>query len=646
VNRFIPQAWRAAGRWSLFALVLIFVSAPAAHAQRDDERMDHLKDQIRQLEIVVTGTKSPGEKTRLDEKLQRLKQELAILEQRQTLESRERALQIEQPVGTLDELRDRLRAIDSTVEEAEARAKELASRRKQAAAERDAVATQGQAERGKSAASSDRIAELDERKFTKNEEVRALALEREAAEAEVELARDADRLRGWLKSAEAAGAHASVRALLDAYGRLRSAHTAGDEMVALANNYGQSVKLSQNSLELAQQKLAKFDEELALLEKQTGFFSRDAAMDRLLAQQRSQKNALVERMPFMVRQVEALKRAQEIQRERSRLATLATVAEQDHFEELASSYVHRLRWPTLAIVGLVLLYFLIAYGLLPFRYRNEGLLLARRLSCYLLVVVGAGVIAGFLFDDISMVAATLGVVSAGVVISLQDVCTSGFGWFVIMAGGKFRIGDRLEIDGVRGDVIDIQLLRTTLIEINGWLGTDAPTGRVVIVPNNFIFKTKVFNFTHGHPFIWHKIDVTVTYSTPVASALSLFQRILEEETREEFEAARLAASAMQKRYGVEDADYRPKIYTQIADSGVTLTLFYVTHYRRNSMTRNRINRRLIAEMETHTHIQFAYHTMHVLQGKIAPDAPTAVLGADVTTPPFPVRNTPPIVPRS
>ena len=94
-----------------------------------------------------------------------------------------------------------------------------------------------------------------------------------------------------------------------------------------------------------------------------------------------------------------------------------------------------------------------------------------------------------------------------------------------MAGGKLNIGDRLEVDGTRGDVIDIQLLRTTLVEINGWLGVDQPTGRVILIPNNFVFKNKVFNYTHGHPFIWGKIEVTVTYSTPIAGAFLYSARL-------------------------------------------------------------------------------------------------------------------------
>jgi small-conductance mechanosensitive channel len=152
-----------------------------------------------------------------------------------------------------------------------------------------------------------------------------------------------------------------------------------------------------------------------------------------------------------------------------------------------------------------------------------------------------------MFDDLSMVAATMGIVSAALVIALQEA-TSAFGWFVIMMGSKFGIGDRLEIDGTRGDVIDIQLLRTTLVEVNGWLGVDEPTGRIILVPNNFIFNNKIFNYTHGHPFVWGKIDVTVGFNCAEAAA-ALFQRVLME--RPGRVRGRTAAQRMRRRYGVD-----------------------------------------------------------------------------------------------
>jgi small-conductance mechanosensitive channel len=333
--------------------------------------------------------------------------------------------------------------------------------------------------------------------------------------------------------------------------------------------------------------------------------------------------------------VDAIKRSQQALHQRQELASLENAFQEEQFSQLKTAYLQRVRWPALVILGLILFHLLLSYLVFPRFSKGEGLFMSRRLLRYALVFVGVCVVATSLFDDLSMVAATLGIVSAALVIALQDVCTSVAGWAVIMLGGKLGIGDRIEVDGTRGDVLDIQLLRTTMLEINGWLGLDQPTGRVIVIPNNFIFKNKVFNFSHGHPYIWGKVDLTVTFATPVASAMLLFQRVLEEETKEQFADARRAAAKMQRRYGVADADYVPIIYTQIADSGVTLSLFFVSHYRDFPATRNRLNRRLVAELERHHHIQLAYTTLSVLASSPGAVGPSAVLGADYTTPPFP-----------
>ena len=615
------------------ALWIVFVASPL-RAARDDERVANLQEQIRTLQTVVDSAKNPQEKTRLENRLKRLGEELAILQQRQQLEARERDLQTQRSTDPIEVLREKLRGIDTTTEQAEAKLRALGPRRQQAADERDALAAQAAIERGKSGAAGDRVAQVEEQLYTKNEELRALALEFEATDAELDLARDADRLRERIKGIDAPGARASARALLDAYARVRADQKAGTQLGTLSGGLEQNLKVSQSAFALAQQKLAKFDEESALLERQTNFLNRAPRIERLLAEERSQKAALVERMPFLARQIESLRRAQTALRTQQELATLRSAFQQQQLQTLQSAFLQRLRWPGIALAMLLGVNLVLSRVLLPLRYKNETLLLARRLTHYVLMLIAIGIGAAYLFDDISAVATTLGVASAALVISLQDVCASMFGWFVIMSSGKVRIGDRVEIDGVRGDVLDIQLLRTTLLEINGWLGIDQPTGRVIAIANNFIFKSKVFNFNHGHPFIWGKVDVTITFTTPVASALKLFHRVLEEETREDFSAARAAAATMQKRYGVEDADYQPKIYTHLAESGVTLSLVFVSHYKNYSFTRNRINRRLVGELETHQHIQLAYHTLHVLQSTAEPGAPSAILGPDETTAPF------------
>ncbi len=630
----LPLRWRH-GRALLTILVLALAgAAPSVRAAvapaRDDERITRLTEQIKALESVVDGAKNEAEKRRLAANLQQLKDELSILAERQTIEERQRVLAEDLTASPLDTLREKLRAIDRSVEEGETRLRELGVQRKKVGADREALDLQLKSvSRDGKAASNARIADLEEAVFTKNEELRALALQREATEQEIDLARAADLLRTSLKTVEPV-AQPTLRGLFDGYAKLRDDKKADYQAAALASNLEQNLKISQGSLDLLQLKLAKFDEELALLEKQTGgLFNAKPEVDRLLAAQRSQKKALVERLPHIAAQVEALRRAQQAVLARRDLMALQTSSMRDSVETQKETYIRRLRWPAACLIFLIVLYIVIGWLWLPRNRKNEALFLARRLSRYLHILAATGVIAGFLFDDLSMVAAAFGLVSAALVIALKDVFTSIVGWFVTMVGGKMNIGDRLEIDGIKGDVIDIDLLRTTMLEVNGWLGTDQPTGRVISMPNNFIFTKKVFNYSHGHPYVWSKIEFTMTYSTPAGEALALFKRVLEEETQTQFAEARVAASAMRARYGVEDAIYEPKLRMRTGDHGIIFGLYYVAHYKDSTSSRTRITRRVITELEKRPGMQFAFNTIQLLddpQTSGKPPGPTAMWG--------------------
>ena len=599
-----------------------------AGAAQVDERATNLREKIVTLESVVNSTNNAAEKAKLGETLQRLRRELEVLEERQAIEERERQLFATRPNGTVDVLRDRLRSTDVTADDAEARVQRVIARRKQVAAERDAITAQLEAAHEKNPpANTALIVQLRERLFNKSEELRALAMEREAAEGQIDLAREIDRLREGFKDVHAAGEHPSLRSMFEAYTLSSEKRRVDGQLKQLSANFDQNLAVSRAALELAQQKLEKFAEDLALLEKRTGFFNRDVQIERLLAEERSQQGALNERIPFLIRQVEAIEQTQSYLNARQELTSLESTFYAEQLGALRAGYWLRLRWPAVALTGIILVYLLTGFAILPLLYNNESLVLARRLVRYILVVASTVVVAGFLFDDLKVVAAAGGLVSAALVISLQDVCASVFAWFVIMMGGKFGIGDRLEIEGTRGDVIDIDLLRTTLLEVNAWLGTDEPTGRVITMPNNFIFKTKVFNFTHGHPYIWAKIDLTVTNATPVAAAVALFERVVQEEAGAQFALAQAASATMRRRYGVEDAVYKPQVNLQIVDTGVMLSMLYVSHFRNSSETRNKLYRRLVTELEQHPNIQLSCPTLQILHDNLEEGAPSAVMGS-------------------
>ncbi len=617
----------------LFVLLAGLCLALSAHAARDDERIAQLKEEVRTIEGMASDNATDRE--RLQRRLGVMRQELAILETRQALDTKERGLQTVMRATPLGTLRDRLHGIPSDTTVLETRLRDLNALRLPVGTERDAL-LRAASERPNDPTATARRAELEQRTYTKNEQLRAMTLQEEALETELDLVRQAQGLRERLRTGTPP-ARPSMRSLFERRRQMVGDPGQPEEFVARLRNLRDNLRNTEAALELAKQKLVKSDEELQLLERQSNFLRRNASADQFLASERAQKQLLGERIPFLVDQVEALRKIRDLTLVGQDLAVQEKLFVAEQYQDLRDDYLAQLWWPGIIAVLLITAHLCISRLVLPKRYQKEALFLARRLGRYSVGLIIIIVFCFYLIEDLTLVATTLGLVSAAIVISIQDVFAAFFGWFAIMLGRKFTIGDRLEIEGVRGDVLDIQLLRTTLIEVNNWLGVDQPTGRVLFIPNNFIFKSKVFNFSHGHPFIWGKIELTVTYGTPTAGAMAVFTKVLEEETRQDFAEARAAAGEMERRYGVEDADYSPKIYTRIAESGVAFSLIYVSHYRNSSSTRNRINRRLIAELETHKHIQLAYNTLSVFASTAVHDGPSAVLGQDATQAPFMVR---------
>src|SRR6202161_954469 len=124
-----------------------------------------------------------------------------------------------------------------------------------------------------------------------------------------------------------------------------------------------------------------------------------------------------------------------------------------------------------------------------------------------------------LFEDrLGRLSFALGVAGAGVAVALQDVLASIAGAFSIGFSKLYTVGDRVQIGDTRGDVIDIGLLRTTLMETGNWVGRDLYSGRIVRIPNNTVLKNSVFNYSQGFRFIWDQIKGVLTINIHAGAA--------------------------------------------------------------------------------------------------------------------------------
>src|SRR5271170_5480177 len=149
-------------------------------------------------------------------------------------------------------------------------------------------------------------------------------------------------------------------------------------------------------------------------------------------------------------------------------------------------------------------------------------------------VVFSGYCAALLFlailfeDRLGRLSFALGVAGAGVAVALQDVLASIAGAFSIGFSKLYAVGDRVQIGDTKGDVIDIGLLRTTLMETGSWVSGDLYNGRIVRIPNSAVLKGSVFNYSQGFRFTWDEIKVVLTGTSDSQFARAMLLRVAKE----------------------------------------------------------------------------------------------------------------------
>lgn len=116
------------------------------------------------------------------------------------------------------------------------------------------------------------------------------------------------------------------------------------------------------------------------------------------------------------------------------------------------------------------------------------------------------------------------VAGAGIAFALLEVIASFAGWLAIMFGGFYKTSDRVQLGGIKGDVMDIGVLRTTLMEIGDWVNGDSYNGRIVLIANSYVFKEPVFNYPGDFPFLWDEIKIPIQYGSNYEKANEIFQR--------------------------------------------------------------------------------------------------------------------------
>ncbi len=236
---------------------------------------------------------------------------------------------------------------------------------------------------------------------------------------------------------------------------------------------------------------------------------------------------------------------------------------------------------------------------------------SRRYTYYVITAVVIITIIFIWLDKSISWSTFFGFLSAGLALALHQVLLNIAGWVLIILHRPFSLGDRVEIDGVQGDVIDIQVFYTTLLEVGNWVKADQSTGRVVNIPNGTVFKNALFNYTMGFEYLWNEISVLITFQSNWELAEQIILKIAEEE-REEIEGrARQELSKMSKRYMIKYGKFTPITYVEIKESGVEIILRYLTSVRKRRDIETKINQLILTKFKANPDIEIAYPTRTV-----------------------------------
>lgn len=217
-------------------------------------------------------------------------------------------------------------------------------------------------------------------------------------------------------------------------------------------------------------------------------------------------------------------------------------------------------------------------------------------------------------DKLGGMTVALGVAGAGVAFALQEVIASIAGWVAVSFGNFYKVGDRVQLGGIMGDVIDIGVLRTTIMECGQWVKADQYNGRIVRVANSFVFKEPVFNYSADFPFIWDEISIPVKYGSDSRLSEKILADVANEVVGGFIKSANDSWEIMVNKYLIEDAKIEPLVTLQLTDSWIEYSVRYVVDYKKRRLTKNQLFARILEEFEkTDGRVSIGSTTLHIVE---------------------------------
>lgn len=244
---------------------------------------------------------------------------------------------------------------------------------------------------------------------------------------------------------------------------------------------------------------------------------------------------------------------------------------------------------------------------------NDNRYKAKKFSSFVGYVLGIILITVVFSDKLGGLTVALGVAGAGIAFALQEVIASFAGWLAIMFGSFYKTGDRVELGGIKGDVMDIGVLRTTVMETGQWVDGDLYNGRIVLIANSFIFKAPVFNYSGEFPFLWDEIKIPVQYGSNYDMAETILLEVGKEVAGDLTTQSREKWHAMQRKFLLEESQTEPMVSLVANDNWVEFTLRYVVGYKRRRFTKTALFKKILQRVDASAGaVRFASATFEIV----------------------------------
>jgi small-conductance mechanosensitive channel len=191
-------------------------------------------------------------------------------------------------------------------------------------------------------------------------------------------------------------------------------------------------------------------------------------------------------------------------------------------------------------------------------------------------LVAGGLILLTIFGPPNQISTILGLATAGLTIVLKDFIVAFFGWFALMGKNGIRVGDWVQIGGVSGEVIEIGVFRTILLEMGNWTYAGHPTGRHVAMMNSFAIEGQYFNFSTSGQWLWDEVQATLPASVDPYRAAQQIRELVERETEADSVAAEQEWARVTQKYKTRTFSAKPAVEFRTSNKGLDVAVRYIT----------------------------------------------------------------------